>query len=169
VQWNFLQWRGTQTGLTAGTPASTVQRDVYFDYLYLLTYSIQHSPSWETNRFAASQEIPPILWNPKVHYRIHKCPPPVSILSQLNPVHTRTSYFLNIHLNINLPWVIILQLKLLFRYVKFYISSFPPPPNNFVTAGRVVARWDALFVVGYSTPSNSCGKEYHVPVSIDKH
>jgi hypothetical protein len=68
---------------------------------YLLTYLlIQHSPSWEANRFAASQEIPHILWNPKVHYRIYKCPPPVSILSQLNPVHTPTSHFLKIHPNI---------------------------------------------------------------------
>ena len=50
----------------------------------LLTYSMEQSSSWEANRFAASQEIPRILWNPKVHYCIHKCPSPVPILTQLD-------------------------------------------------------------------------------------
>ena len=76
-------------------------------HTYLLTHSlthfIQHSPSWEANRFAASQEIPRILWNPKVHYRTHKRPPPVPILSQIDPVHNPTFHFLKIHLNIIVP------------------------------------------------------------------
>ena len=73
-------------------------------FTYLLTHSLQQSPSWETNRSSFSQEIPRILWNPKVHYHIHKCPPSVPILSHLDPVHTPTSHSLKIHLNIILPY-----------------------------------------------------------------
>jgi hypothetical protein len=57
----------------------------------------------EANRFAASQEIPRILWNPKVHYGINKSPHPVSTLNHLNPVNIPTSHFLKIHLNIIFP------------------------------------------------------------------
>ena len=59
------------------------------------------SPSWEANSFAASQEIPCISRNPKVHYRTHKRPPPVSILGQPNPVHIPTFHLLQIHPNIH--------------------------------------------------------------------
>jgi hypothetical protein len=72
-------------------------------FTHLLTYSMQQSPSWEANWFSASQEIPCILWNLKVHYCIYKCPPPVPILSQVNSVHAPPSHFLKIHLNIILP------------------------------------------------------------------
>jgi hypothetical protein len=64
---------------------------------------VEQSPSWEANRFAASQETPRILQNPKVHYHSHKCPPPVPILSQLDPVHTTTFHYLKVHLNVTLP------------------------------------------------------------------
>ena len=47
---------------------------------YLLTYSMVKSPSWAADWLAASQEIPRISRNPKVHHRTHKRTPPVPIL-----------------------------------------------------------------------------------------
>jgi hypothetical protein len=58
------------------------------------------SPSWESATCQAIQEFPNILWNPKVHYRVRKSPPMVSILRQINLIHTFPSYLSQIHFNI---------------------------------------------------------------------
>ena len=64
------------------------------------------SPSWAANWYAASQEIPRISRNPKVHYRTHKRPPPVSILGQStnpHPTSWTSILILSTHLRLGLP------------------------------------------------------------------
>ena len=114
---------------------SPVVNTVNCEYLLtsLLTHSMVQSPSWDANWFAASQEIPDILWNPKVHYRTHKRPPPVPILCQPNPVHISTS-----HLNF-------ISLRILLDVSpkntpprRSECGSSLPPDENFVSRGSIM-------------------------------
>jgi hypothetical protein len=45
------------------------------------------SPFWESAICAATQELPRILWNMQVHYRVRKSLPLVLILSHIDAVH----------------------------------------------------------------------------------
>ena len=83
--------------------------EIHPNIIHPSTYSMVQSLSWETNWFAARQEIPRISRNPKVHYSNQKPPPTLSIL--VNPIQSiyphptswRSILILSTHLRLGLP------------------------------------------------------------------
>jgi hypothetical protein len=69
-----------------------------------LTYLLaEMMPSSEAANCAATQELPSILWNSEVHYRVHKSPQLVPVLSQIDPVRPmslRSILILSIHIRL---------------------------------------------------------------------
>jgi len=55
--------------------------------MLLKTSSMEQSLSQETGSLPTSQEIPCLLWNPKIHCFVHKSQPLGPFLSQMNPIH----------------------------------------------------------------------------------
>ena len=121
-----------------------------------LTYSTDGSLSCVAKRSSVSQWIPRILWNPKVHYRIHKWPPRSPILSQINPAlfHHPTSWTSSLilfsHLRLGLPsslWSSVLSTKILYTLLVSPIhATFPAhiilldliTPNNIWWAVQII-------------------------------
>ena len=70
---------------------------------------MKQSPSWEANRFSSSQEIPCILRNPNVHYRITSARHlSLSWASSIQSIHLHPTFWrslliLSSHLRLGLP------------------------------------------------------------------
>jgi hypothetical protein len=71
--------------------------------------SMEQSPAQEVNSFSGSQKTHRMLRNQNVHYRIHKSPPPVPILGQINayhapqPISQSAILILSYYLRLSLP------------------------------------------------------------------
>ena len=105
------------------------------------------------------QEIPRILWKPKVHYRIHKCPSPVLILSQISPVHASPCHFLDIRFDITL--------RSTPRSFKWSPSLSPPQQNPLRTSA--VSRnaiCSTHFILLYLITRITSCEEYRASVTL---
>jgi hypothetical protein len=81
----------------------------------LALWKLCRNPSWQADSHSSSTKIPRLLWNEKVHHRVHNSPPTVPVLSQTNPVHTVPTCFIKIHLIFSSHLWIYLQWPFLFR------------------------------------------------------
>jgi hypothetical protein len=69
--------------------------------------SAEHSPSWAANSHSASQEIPSLSWNPRVHCHVHNS-------TTLDPILIKIKI-----LSFHFPWdfsIKILYAFLIFKY-----------------------------------------------------
>jgi hypothetical protein len=78
-------------------------QDFFVDFLIPPHEYLHGTEYFLINWYSLSLSTDYRLWNPKIHYRVHKSLLPVPILSQVHSVHTLAPYLPNILFNIIVP------------------------------------------------------------------
>jgi hypothetical protein len=107
-----------------------------------LTECTERNPSWEATSISAGQEIPRLWWNPKFHYRVHKCHWTLSCASRIQFL---TPIISNMYFNI---------LASMPRSSKWYLpfsNFFPYQPRGYRSTGILRNRWMEMW--GRNRPS----------------
>jgi hypothetical protein len=111
---------------------------------------VELSRSWEPASRSTTQEFLNILWNARVHYRVHKSPPLVPIQRQINPVHTDPSHLSNIHFIIIFPpsgpFPSGFPTKILYPFLLFQ-ACYMPCPSNIYWFGYSNCSWRRVKVM----------------------
>ena len=99
-----LYWRPKQTHSVDRSNSYILPKRKFkvltYLFTYLLTYLLSPCSIVLHDKLIGLQ----LVKNRTVHYRLHKCPPPAPILSQIDPVHVLTLHILKVRLNIILPY-----------------------------------------------------------------
>jgi hypothetical protein len=114
-------------------------------------------PFWEDASSVATQKLPNFLWNPKVHYRVHKSPPLVPILSQPitpHPISLKFILILSTHLNLGLPSSLFIGYYLCRVYTVWFCLAFWRGDTN-IHLFLYITRKDAYFQTKCNTNSSN--------------
>jgi len=113
--------------------------------------------SFLRNSHSLSQEISPILWDSKIHYRVHKSQSLVAILSQMHPVNIFPPFF---------PRSILISSHLCLRIpIGLLPSRFPSKILYALLIPPMRAVIFASFITIRSVPSNCCYNGYILGLS----
>jgi hypothetical protein len=104
-----------------------------------LSVSQPYGPSWPGTEIA-------LLHLHKVYYRVHKSPPLVSILSQMNLVDTKPSYLSKIHFTSIVPHVF-LEVSFLVAFPQKPYTHSSSPPSVLHTLTITLSLTLSLFLI----------------------